>query len=140
MRIHGVPDPSCPDCRYDGHYATCTAWAERHGRPETRADMTPDNPADRRLTLAEFVVARIFAREAGYRPGDPDRVLAECAVQRRMVDRYKDAIRFYREENQQGRYAMVALARMTEANEWMMLLAQSWADHPDFNEAWAPKL
>jgi len=71
MRIHGVPDPSCPDCRYDGHYATCTAWAERHGRPETRADMTPDNPADRRLTLAEFVVARIFAREAGYRPGDP---------------------------------------------------------------------
>jgi hypothetical protein len=82
------------------------------------------------MTLTEFLTARLDEDEADARDDDgsptpigmwdPDRVLAEVAAKRAIVDKATD----YDE-----RWAL---------DEVLRHIAAPYADHPDYDEAWRP--
>lgn len=71
---------------------------------------------------------------------DPDRVLARCAAERRIVLAGDDYIRAYERDPETGDAVRdEAVAAGANINERMMrLLAAVHDDHPDFNEEWTP--
>lgn len=102
--------------------------------------------------LAEFLLARVAEDEASNRRGpepeawcdrgegvhyDYARVLAECEAKRRIVQAWQEAALLIRatadEANRSDiRFARIGLETAMEA------LAQVYADHPEFDEAWRP--
>lgn len=106
------------------------------------------------LTLAEFLSARIAERESVARDMrhqaqmgrpllqvlaggtgirelvDPERILAECEAQRRILERAtSDEI----DEDD-----MCAVAAFDEAEHIVCILAELYADHPDYDQEWRP--
>lgn len=91
------------------------------------------------MTIAEFLLARIADDEAIAAHSDGGlmddahfskaRVLAECEAKRRIVARWQA----YGRDNL-GPYRSGYTAGMEDA---ILAHALSYADHPDFSEAWA---
>lgn len=106
------------------------------------------------MTLEDFLLARIAEDESDahahpdpnmwdHNPRgwfDPDRVLAECIVKRRIVELHG--------ENLDGCVTCAAGANSADGFAWvdpaafpcatLRLLALPYADHPDYDQAWRP--
>ena len=102
------------------------------------------------MTLTEFLLARIAEDEAWglYRSGDyatrptapstldgadPSRVLSECHAKRRIVEDFEESdhqLGIHRTPFVEGRRfaALLAVARV----------AETYADHPDYQREWKP--
>ena len=94
-------------------------------------------------TIAAFLLARIAEDEATAKAGvgapdliplgchDPERVLAECAAKRAIVEKAQRADEaFGRQINPATSAASFALT------EVLCRLAAPYADHPDYDPAW----
>lgn len=114
------------------------------------------------MSITEFLEARIAEDEAEAREGlaqgdpkdvygalgffEPDRVLAECAAKRRIVDLYKfhrsnrDARRSplarEAEDEQAAQERRTQEARTRAIEEAVLSLAAVYKDHPDYQQEW----
>lgn len=66
---------------------------------------------------------------------DPARVLAECAVKRGVVERWRSNQAASDLEPRSSGHSMRAAAELLEV---LRLLATIYADHPDYREEWRP--
>jgi hypothetical protein len=86
------------------------------------------------MDLIEFMTARLDEEEsaASQHSGEPlaDRVLATVATHRRILERATSA--------DVDEDDMCAVAAFDEAEYIVCILAEMYADHPDYREEWRP--
>lgn len=89
------------------------------------------------MTLTDFLLARVAEDEASLPSGfdcwyKPERYVAECAAKRAIVELHEDV--------RGSCMTCGAITAIGYKEDWpcdtIKALAQPYADHPDFDEAW----
>jgi hypothetical protein len=98
-----------------------------------------------RLTLTDFLLARIAEDEARFRRVEFelsyinlfDRLLAECEAKRRIVElRYSWNLQA--ERNPEPPFSSIFQTQVNTADAILRALALPYADHPDYRDEWQP--